>query len=206
LSYQDLTPVGKLVAGTVEVGMCWCLLKPKSLHANLFTLSSHLFAAAIVTVLEYASGFVGGFFLGGLTDVPRLLFRPVDGASALRSQVSSRFLRLHQKSLRWGIRYETRDSHRCRLRAQNHDGSPKEEIFVHRLSVSWAEISATCGGMHVACRVLRGGVEDEWNTLLGSMAAGAFFRRKGTLNAIPWAHKSVNGSADLLLTVGKLVG
>jgi hypothetical protein len=41
--------------------------------------------------------------------------------------------------------------------------------------------------MHVACRVLRGGVEDEWNTLLGSMAAGAFFRRKGECRGVFYA-------------------
>lgn len=34
--------------------------------------------------------------------------------------------------------------------------------------------------MNVACRALRGGVDDEWNSIFGSMAAGAFFRRHGT--------------------------
>jgi hypothetical protein len=43
---------------------------------------------------------------------------------------------------------------------------------------SWAELSATFGCCRVAVKVLRNGQEDEWNSVLSSMAAGAFLARK----------------------------
>lgn len=45
--------------------------------------------------------------LGSLTDLPRLMFRPVEqlGANQGWKQASGRLLRMHQKSLKWGTRY-----------------------------------------------------------------------------------------------------
>jgi hypothetical protein len=79
--------------------------------------------AGIVTVLEYVSGMFGGYMLGSMTDVPRLLFRPVEGVSSASrwDQVSSRLLRLHQKSLSWGTRYESR-RHQCVDDSSNFQG------------------------------------------------------------------------------------
>jgi len=121
-SYADLTPLGRLIAGTVEV--------------------------AVVTAIDYIQGLFGGYVLGTLTDIPRLLFRPLqpDVQRPLWNEFSGRCLRMHQKSTRWGK--------------------------------SWAGISATYGGLCVAARVLRGGTEDDWNVVLGTMAAGAMFARK----------------------------
>ena len=42
---------------------------------------------------------------------------------------------------------------------------------------SWGSISAVVGGTNVAARVVRGGKEDEWTSVLSSMAMGAFWRR-----------------------------
>ena len=55
--------------------------------------------------------------------------------------------------------------------------------FLSILTNSWAGISATYGGLCVAARVLRGGTEDDWNVVLGTMAAGAMFARKGERQA-----------------------
>ena len=61
----------------------------------------------IVSLLEYMSGLFSGYMLGSLTDLPRLMFRPVEqlGANQGWKQASGRLLRMHQKSLKWGTRY-----------------------------------------------------------------------------------------------------
>jgi hypothetical protein len=124
VSYSDLGPVGRVVAGTVEV--------------------------TVSTVMEYMTGFFGGYFLGSVTEVPRLLFRSIDPEQqrSLLQETSGRFSRLHGKSFKW---------------AKN-----------------WGAISAAFGGFGVFVKVVRNGKEDEWNSILSSMAAGAFFARAGT--------------------------
>jgi hypothetical protein len=126
-TYGDLGPFGRLVAGTVEI--------------------------AITTLTEYMTGFAGGYALGTVTDIPRLLFRRVepDARQALFKEVSGRTMRMHQKSFGW---------------ARN-----------------WAGISAAFGCFRVVAKVSRGGKEDEWTTILSSMAAGAYFARNGTLRS-----------------------
>jgi hypothetical protein len=79
LSHADLSPLGKVVAGTVEV--------------------------CIATALEYVTGFAGGYAIGAITDVPRLLFTSVDAKTTLLGQVGGRALRMHQKSAGWAHRY-----------------------------------------------------------------------------------------------------
>ena len=76
VTYADLGLLGKIVAGTVEITM--------------------------TTLFEYATGFLGGYLLGTVTDVPRLLFRPLDPPkpSTFR-EFSGRFHRMHGKSFRW---------------------------------------------------------------------------------------------------------
>lgn len=121
VNYAELGPVGRIVAGAVEV--------------------------AVSTGLEYLSGFLGGYALGTVTDVPRLLFRPTNQPSLLR-ETSSRFVRLHSKSIKW--------------------------------AKTWGGISAAFGGFNVLIKVVRGGKEDDWNSIISSTAAGVFFARKGT--------------------------
>jgi len=121
--YSQLGPVGKLVAGSVEV--------------------------AVSTVMEYITGFMGGYILGSITDVPRFAFKQVDPNQNLPffQELTKRYGRMHVKSFRW--------------------------------AKSWGGISAAFGGFRVATRVIRGGKEDEWNTVFSSAAAGAFFARNG---------------------------
>lgn len=120
VTYADLTPLGRLVAGSVET--------------------------AITVVLEYCSGLMGGYFFGVVTDIPRLLFRQSqEQPLPFWKEVGGRCSRMHQKSVGWALNY--------------------------------ASISATFGAMKVITKVVRGGVEDDWNTVFSSMAAGAFFAR-----------------------------
>jgi len=125
-NYDDLTWLGKFIAGTVEIG---------------FTV-----------LMEYASGFVGGYVLGGLTDIPRFV-RQSTGVAQQQQQFwfwrefAGRAARTNAKAARWGR--------------------------------SWGGISAAFGGFDVAVRILRNGKKDEWNTVFSSVAAGAWFARKG---------------------------
>lgn len=121
VNYAELGPVGRIVAGAVEV--------------------------AVSTGLEFLSGFMGGYALGTVTEVPRLLFRSTNQPTFLK-ETSSRFVRLNSKSIRW--------------------------------AKSWGGISAAFGGFNVLIKVVRGGKEDDWNSIISSTAAGVFFARKGT--------------------------
>ena len=132
VSYADLGPIGRVVAGTVEV--------------------------TVTTVLEFLTGFCGGYFLGTVTDLPRLFFRSTAAAAEAQQQrtllqeASRRLARMHGKSTRW--------------------------------AKSWGGISAAFGGFGVLVKVVRNGKEDEWNTVLSSMAAGAYFGRAGTSSSL----------------------
>ena len=123
ITYSDLTPLGRLIAGTVEV--------------------------SITTALEFLTGFCGGYFLGTVTDVPRLLFRKVQDETqrSFWQETSGRMSRMHGKSFKW--------------------------------AKTWGGISAAFGGFGCLVKVVRNGREDEWNTVLSSMAAGAYFSRAG---------------------------
>lgn len=48
-----------------------------------------------------------------------------------------------------------------------------------RWARTWAPISAVFGGCDAATRVIRGNKKDEWNTIISSAAAGAYFSRAG---------------------------
>lgn len=73
-SYAELGPVGRIVAGAVEI--------------------------LVSTALEYLTAFSGGYLLGTVTDTPRLLFRSMNQPTLLK-ETSSRFVRLHSKSVKW---------------------------------------------------------------------------------------------------------
>jgi hypothetical protein len=102
------------------------------------------------TLLEYISGFIGGYTLGTFAGIPGFLTKPItDQPAATRhfwAQLTHRAGRMHTRSSKW---------------ARN-----------------WAGISAAFGGFQVTTKVIRGGKEDEWSTIFSSMAAGAFFARK----------------------------
>mmetsp|Transcript_28243 Transcript_28243/g.39747 ORF Transcript_28243/g.39747 Transcript_28243/m.39747 type:complete len:256 (+) Transcript_28243:286-1053(+) len=122
VTWDDLHPVAKVIAGSVKIG--------------------------VIFGLEYAQGWLGGYFLGCVTGIPSLMFKPSGAGAAaqpLSAEVSKRFGRFHGKSLRWANQ--------------------------------WAPISAIFGGFSAATKVVRGNVEDEWNTVISSAAAGAYFSR-----------------------------
>ncbi|KAL7557143.1 hypothetical protein ACA910_002425 [Epithemia clementina (nom. ined.)] len=47
-----------------------------------------------------------------------------------------------------------------------------------RWATGWGGVNAVVGGFGTSARILRGGVDDEWTSVLSSMALGAFFCRK----------------------------
>lgn len=82
ITYQDLSPFGKLVAGTVEV--------------------------CFATILEYMTGFSAGYLIGVVTDVPRLLFRSLttpEGQEEITrtfwQEFTGRTARMNAKSFKW---------------------------------------------------------------------------------------------------------
>jgi len=104
---------------------------------------------AVSTFLEYVQGFLGGYTLGSVVGMPGFVFKPVDP-----SKKAAFFQELMQR----GGRMHTKS---------------------FRWAKTWGEVTAIFGGARVATRVIRRGKEDEWNTILSSAAAGAFFARKG---------------------------
>lgn len=123
VSFDDLGPIGKTVAGVTQV--------------------------CVSTLLEYCSGFAGGFSLGSVVGLPGLLFRPMEPGvpQMLKTEFAGRLGRMNTRSMSW---------------AKN-----------------WGGISAAFGGFKVAIKVVRNGKEDAWNQILSSAAAGAFFARAG---------------------------
>lgn len=93
------------------------------------------------TAVEYASGFIGGYFLGTLVGIPGIVYSK-EGLS-----MAKRFANMNARSMGW--------------------------------AKTWAPISAVFGGCDAATRVVRGNVHDQWNTVISSAAAGAYFSRQG---------------------------
>jgi hypothetical protein len=74
---QELGPVGKVVAGTVEIAMS--------------------------TLMEFVSGLMGGYALGIVTGIPAFLTKTDPAAAAaFGAQLGARTLRMHGKAGRWG--------------------------------------------------------------------------------------------------------
>jgi hypothetical protein len=99
--------------------------------------------------MEYCSGFFAGLFLGTAAGIPGFLFRP------LEPEVPKMFLA--ELGGRFG-----------RMNARS-----------LKWGRSWGGISAAFGGFKVAVSVIRDGKQDDWNQILSSAAAGAFFARTG---------------------------
>lgn len=78
VTFRDLGPIGKTVAGVTEV--------------------------VFATLFEYCSGFVTGFVIGTLVGVPGFVFRPVDSSvrQVLATEVKARFGRMTTRSVSWG--------------------------------------------------------------------------------------------------------
>lgn len=118
---EDLGLVGRLVVGSVQI--------------------------VVTCAVEYATGFLGGYVLGGLVGVPGLLRPAAPAPLPFFNELGQRLARCNGKAVRWGS--------------------------------TWAPISAVYGGSEAAIRVIRGSQEDQWNRILSSAAAGAYFSRSG---------------------------
>lgn len=92
--------------------------------------------------MEYATGFIGAYFLGTVVGIPGILY------SKQGLALSNRLSNMNARSMDW--------------------------------AKTWAPISAIFGGCDAATRVVRGNVKDQWNTVISSAAAGAYFSRQGT--------------------------
>ena len=75
--YASLGPVGRCVAGTVEI--------------------------AVSVVMEYVSGFMGGLTIGTLAGLPGFAFRSMDKEKQypFMQEISQRFGRMNSRSFRW---------------------------------------------------------------------------------------------------------
>lgn len=123
VTFDDLGPTGKVIARATQI--------------------------AVTTLMEYASGFFTGIFLGTAIGLPGLVFRPLEPGvpKFFMVEMRGRLGRMNSRSLTW--------------------------------AKGWGGISAAFGGFKVAVKVVRNGKEDDWNQILSSAAAGAFFARGG---------------------------
>jgi len=78
VSFSDLGPIGKTIAGCTEI---------------VFT-----------TIFDYCSGYLQGFVIGTLVGSPGFLFRTSTPGARLpfMDELSNRFARLNARSLKWG--------------------------------------------------------------------------------------------------------
>ena len=123
VAFDDLGPIGKVVAGVTQI--------------------------VVSTALEYLGGFFVGVAVGTVVGVPGFLFKPVEPGvpKVFLKEVSGRMGRMNARSLSW--------------------------------AKSWGYYSGVFGGSKIVVKVLRGGQDDNWNTILSSAAAGAIFARAG---------------------------
>lgn len=66
---------------------------------------------------------------------------------------------------------------------------------------SWGRCGASFSGFHALTRVMRGGVEDRWNEILGSAATGAYLSRQGGPQAMLQGASTYAGFAYALDTL-----
>lgn len=81
VSYNDLGPIGKAVAGSTEI--------------------------VFATVFDYCSGYLQGLVLGTLFGSPGFVFRPMTKGmrQPFMTEISSRFVRMNTRSLNWGKKF-----------------------------------------------------------------------------------------------------
>ena len=121
---------------------------------------------AVTTIMEYVTGFMAGIFIGSVAGIPGFVLNPLDKnpanpGTAANAAANSRLpIFMKEVSGRFS-RMNTRSM---------------------KWAKTWGYYSATFGGSRIAIKVLRGGREDDWNTIISSAIAGAFFARTGTCN------------------------
>lgn len=113
----------------------------------------------ITTAGSYISGGIFGYLIGGAMGVPAMFRNGQEGAAhtnaiASRSTTHSGMKEIQRRIGDWNAKALTQGK-------------------------SWAALSASFSGFHALARVCRGGVEDKWNSILGSAATGAYLSRQG---------------------------
>lgn len=139
----------------------------------------------ITTAGSYLSGGLFGYLIGGAMGVPSIFRNVQEGASAQGTLAN---------------------------KAHNHNGMKE---FQRRIGdwngkalaqgKSWAGLSASFSGFHALTRVCRGGVEDKWNSIIGSAATGAYLSRQGGPQAMLQAagsYASFTYILDMLFSSG----
>jgi hypothetical protein len=117
----------------------------------------------VTTASSYISGGLFGYFIGGAMGIPGV-FRneAVNGASGMpippmKSAAPNAGMKQIQRRIGdWNSKALTQGK-------------------------SWGALSASFSGFHALARVCRGGVEDKWNSILGSAATGAYLSRQGKI-------------------------
>ncbi len=111
----------------------------------------------IATAGSYMSGGIFGYMIGGVMGVPTLFKGPFNNGN---QQPPS----LKPSSFNMGG-------------MQRRIGDWNSKAFAQ--GKSWASLSASFSGFHALTRVCRGGVEDKWNSIIGSACAGAYLSKEG---------------------------
>ena len=135
----------------------------------------------ITTAGSYLSGGLFGYLIGGAMGVPGIFRNVQEGAST-------------QGTLANG--------------AHNHNGMKELQRRIGDWNgkalaqgKSWAALSASFSGFHALTRVCRGGVEDRWNSIIGSAATGAYLSRQGMciLDVFSLARENAETFLDIVL-------
>jgi len=113
----------------------------------------------VTTASSYVSGGLFGYFIGGAMGIPGVVRKQaVNGSSGIAPMESA----LPNAGLK---------------EVQKRIGDWNSKALIQ--GKSWGALSASFSGFHALARVCRGGVEDKWNSILGSAATGAYLSRQG---------------------------
>lgn len=116
----------------------------------------------VTTASSYISGGLFGYFIGGAMGIPGIFRKEAmngpagtAGFNQMKSAAPNAGLKEFQKRI----------------------GNWNSKALMQ--GKSWGGLSASFSGFHALARVCRGGVEDKWNSILGSAATGAYLSRQG---------------------------
>lgn len=115
----------------------------------------------VTTASSYISGGLFGYFIGGAMGIPGAVRNQAvngpNGILPMKSAVPNSGLKEVQRRI----------------------GDLNSKALTQ--GKSWGALSASFSGFHALARVCRGGVEDKWNSILGSAATGAYLSRQGKI-------------------------
>ena len=114
----------------------------------------------VTTASSYISGGLFGYFIGGAMGSPGLLRKSAEVGGSGPAQMKSAAPNAGMKEI------------------QRRIGDWNSKALIQ--GKSWGAMSASFSGFHALTRVCRGGVEDRWNSIIGSAATGAYLSRQGS--------------------------